>query len=479
MASTLTSEGLWYVGRMQRHLPGFGGVQLPEDEASKLMTDHVPATLHFSNLSYTLPSGKPVLSHITGTVRPGELLAIMGASGAGKSTLLDILARKAKTGVVDGSMYINSKSIPDDAFRRVTGYVDQEDTLLPTLTVYEAVLLSAMLRLPREMSHQAKVFRTLETMNELGILGIKDSRIGESGKRSISGGEKRRVSIACELVTGPSILFLDEPTSGEPTTIHSEAVVLTGLGLDSYNAYNVIESLKSLAKTFNRTVIFTIHQPQSNIVALFDRLLLLGRGQLVYSGEASRAQAHFERIGHTCPPGYNIADYLIDLTVEASGDHKTKGKANGHATLRSTEGMDAENGFATRDATTPHSDDDEDDDQPKRSPTVVGTIQRKAHQLLGAFTGSSTPSRSGTATPSSADSNAVPEKLATLVLACRASDDAKIVEAEIGRIQGGLSADGGLARDVEEELEVRGAKKASWGRQFVLLSGRAFKNLYR
>jgi ABC-type lipoprotein export system ATPase subunit len=206
---------LWYLGRSPRNQPGFGGVELPEDEASKLMTDHVPATLHFSNLSYTLPKGKQVLSHVTGTVRPGELLAIMGASGAGKSTLLDILARKAKTGRVDGDMYVNGKVVPNDVFRRVTGYVDQEDTLLSTLTVYEAVLLSALLRLPREMSYQAKVFRTLETMNELGILGIKDSRIGESGKRSISGGEKRRVSIACELVTGPSILFLDEPTSGE------------------------------------------------------------------------------------------------------------------------------------------------------------------------------------------------------------------------------------------------------------------------
>lgn len=205
---------VWYYGRTHREAPGFGGVQLPEDEASKLMTDHVPATMHFSNVSYALPSGKPILSHVTGTVRPGGLLAIMGASGAGKSTLLDILARKSKSGTVEGDFYVNGRSIPDESFRRVTGYVDQEDTLLSTLTVYEAVLYSALLRLPREMSHQAKVYRTLETMNELGILGIKDSRIGESGKRSISGGEKRRVSIACELVTGPSILFLDEPTSG-------------------------------------------------------------------------------------------------------------------------------------------------------------------------------------------------------------------------------------------------------------------------
>ena len=178
------------------------------------MTDHVPASLRFSNVSYTL-GGRTILSDVTGHVKPGQATAIMGASGAGKSTLLDILARKQKRGVVNGVMLINGRVVDDEQFKRVMGYVDQEDTLMSTLTVYETVLYSALLRLPREMSLEAKKFRTLETLNELGILGIKDSRIGESGKRSISGGEKRRVSIACELVTSPSILFLDEPTSGK------------------------------------------------------------------------------------------------------------------------------------------------------------------------------------------------------------------------------------------------------------------------
>lgn len=132
----------------------------------------------------------------------------------------------------------------------------------------------------------------------LGVIGADNS-----GKRSISGGEKRRVSIACELVTGPSVLFLDEPTSG----------------LDSYNAFNVIESLKTLAKTYKRTVVFTIHQPQSNIVNLFDRLLLLSKGHLVYCGTAAHAQQHFEKLGHPCPPGYNIADYLSALWYGKEG----------------------------------------------------------------------------------------------------------------------------------------------------------------
>jgi ABC-type multidrug transport system ATPase subunit len=102
------------------------------------------------------------------------------------------------------------------------------------------------------------------------------------------------VSIACELVTSPSILFLDEPTSG----------------LDAYNAYNVVECLVTLARNYNRTVICTIHQPRSNIFALFDQLVLLANGHMVYSGEVSKCHTYFESIGHKCPPGFNIADYL-------------------------------------------------------------------------------------------------------------------------------------------------------------------------
>jgi hypothetical protein len=244
-------------------------------------------------------------------------------------------------------------------------------------------------------------------------------------------------------------------------------------GLDSYNAYNVIESLKDLAKTYNRTVIFTIHQPQSNIVALFDRLLLLAKGQLVYSGEAERAPKHFEKIGHECPKGYNMADYLIDLTVEASGDHR-KGKTSGHIAhicpVTSNGRHDPENGFATRSVDS----DDESETSRKPDQTVVGGIKQKAQQLLGAFPTPKTPRGHAAA---AADNDRVPEKLASLVLANRASDDAKILEAEITRIQSGVTPDG---RDGVRDLgEMRAYKKATYWTQFSLLSQRAFKNLYR
>ncbi|KAF9437117.1 ATP-binding cassette sub- G member 2 [Entomortierella beljakovae] len=288
---------VWYLAKTSGS-SGKGFISLPDDEAATLMAEHIPATLMFKDMGYTVGS-KEVLRQVSGIVKPGQIMAIMGASGAGKTSLLDILARRNKSGIVSGDIYVNGKTISSRKYKRVVGYVDQEDTLMPTLTVYETILYSALLRLPRTMSFEAKRFRVMETMSELGILGIKDMRIGASGQRSISGGEKRRVSIACELVTSPSILFLDEPTSG----------------LDSYNAFNVVECLVTLAKNYNRTVVCTIHQPRSNIFAMFDQLVLMAKGQLVYSGETRKLFGHFSSLGHKCPQGYNMADYMIDLTM--------------------------------------------------------------------------------------------------------------------------------------------------------------------
>lgn len=295
---------VWYMSRRAERRR-WGPIHLLDDEEeenAKLLADHKPASLTFENVSYYL-KGKQILSSITGAVHPGELLAIMGASGAGKTTFLDILARKNKIGVTGGDFYLNGEKVRDDEFRSVIGFVDQEDTMLPTLTVHETILDSALLRLPKEMSRASKEQRVEDVERQLGIYHIRHQKIGsEESGRGISGGEKRRVGIACELVTSPSILFLDEPTSG----------------LDAFNAFNVVECLVNLVKTYNRTVIFTIHQPRSNIVALFDQLILLAKGRTVYSGPFESCQAYFDNIGYTCPPGFNIADYLVDLTMHAS-----------------------------------------------------------------------------------------------------------------------------------------------------------------
>lgn len=293
---------VWYLSRRSFKYGPIHLAEDSEDEGHQLMAEHKPASLQFENVSYQL-NGKTILSDIQGVALPGQLMAIMGASGAGKTTFLDILARKNKRGTVKGNFYVNGEKILDHDYRSVIGFVDQEDTMLPTLTVHETILTSALLRLPRDMSKTMKEQRVLEVEKQLGIGHIKDQLIGseEGNGRGISGGEKRRVGIACELVTSPSILFLDEPTSG----------------LDAFNAFNVVECLVSLAKNYNRTVIFTIHQPRSNIVSLFDHLILLARGRTVYSGPFSSCQDYFDQNGYPCPPGFNIADYLVDLTMHA------------------------------------------------------------------------------------------------------------------------------------------------------------------
>ncbi|KAI7643084.1 hypothetical protein KC319_g12792, partial [Hortaea werneckii] len=294
----------------RRNANKYGPIHLGDDEEeenAKLMADHKPAAMHFENVSYNL-KGKSILSGISGSVHPGELLAIMGASGAGKTSFLDILARKKKRGAVLGDFWLNGEKVSDDDFRSVIGFVDQDDTMLPTLTVHETILDSALLRLPKDMSVASKIQKAEDVERQLGIYHIRHQVIGseEGNGRGISGGEKRRVGIACELVTSPSILFLDEPTSG----------------LDAYNAFNVVECLVTLVKTYNRTVVFTIHQPRSNIVALFDQLILLAQGRTVYSGPFDKCQSYFDSIGYACPPGFNIADYLVDLTMHAGTPHE-------------------------------------------------------------------------------------------------------------------------------------------------------------
>lgn len=303
--------------------------------ARVMMAGHVPVTLTFENLTYSIAPFKTrttsfwrrrandertpllneqrplvILDSIVGQAEPGQVMAIMGGSGAGKTTFLELLAQKKKSGTVEGSVCINGKTVSPRVYRKLVGYVDQDDHLLPTLTVYETILYSALLRLPRNMPMKAKKSRVQEAMMELGISEIASRKIGWEGSRGISGGEKRRVSIACELVGNPSVLFLDEPTSG----------------LDSFNAFNVIESLVKLARNYKRTIVLTIHQPRSNIYKLFDSLILLSKGQLVYSGPAQeQAFKHFANLGYACPPGFNIADYLVDLTMGAvHGDISSK-----------------------------------------------------------------------------------------------------------------------------------------------------------
>ena len=255
----------------------------------------VPTTLTFSQVGYSLKD-RTILKGISGVAPAGEILAIMGPSGCGKSTLMDILSMKAKSGRISGQMFVNGAPLKE-TFKQCIGFVGQHDMLMSTLTVMESLMFSGMLRLPKRLTMREKTQRVLAVLNELQLTHIADSAIGNEVTRGISGGEKRRVSVGMELVTSPRLLCLDEPTSG----------------LDSYNADLLVQILMDLAQARKTAVIMVIHQPRANIFNKLDRLLLVCKGETVFSGAGRDVHPYFASIGRPIPPAFNAADYLIDI----------------------------------------------------------------------------------------------------------------------------------------------------------------------
>ncbi|RHN61677.1 putative xenobiotic-transporting ATPase [Medicago truncatula] len=191
-----------------------------------------------------------------------------------------------------GNVLLNGKKkIPDYGF---VAYVTQEDVLLGTLTVKETIAYSAHLRLPSTMSKEEVSSIIDGTIIEMGLQDCADRLIGNWHLRGISGGERKRTSIALEILTKPRLLFLDEPTCG----------------LDSASAFFVVQTLRNIAHD-GRTVISSIHQPNSEVFALFDDLFLLARGETVYFGEAKMAIEFFAEAGFPCPRKRNPSDHFL------------------------------------------------------------------------------------------------------------------------------------------------------------------------
>ncbi|KAH7277192.1 hypothetical protein KP509_39G038400 [Ceratopteris richardii] len=268
---------------------------MKQQEPTPIVGD-VSAWLTWRDLTVTVSNGgdtHKLLHSLTGYAEPGFMMAIMGPSGSGKSTLLDALAgRLAKNAAVSGEILVNGRR------RKLSygsvAYVTQEDTLIGTLTVRETIRYSAHLRLPDKMPREEKETIVESTILEMGLQDCADTPIGNWHLRGVSGGEKRRVSIALEILMRPRLLFLDEPTSG----------------LDSAAAFFVTQTLRSLSRD-GRTVLFSIHQPSSEVFALFDNLFLLSGGRAVYFGQAARAHEFYAQTGFPCPPRRNPSDHFL------------------------------------------------------------------------------------------------------------------------------------------------------------------------
>uniref|UniRef100_A0A8C8DU60 ATP-binding cassette, sub-family G (WHITE), member 2c n=1 Tax=Oryzias sinensis TaxID=183150 RepID=A0A8C8DU60_9TELE len=232
-----------------------------------------------------------------GIMKPG-MNAIMGATGSGKTSLLDVIAgRKDPAGLRQGQVLVDGQVVTSE-LRLSSAYVVQDDILMGTLTVRENLLFSANLRLnPKHHSSTDKNNRVNIIINDLGLTDCADTKIGTEFLRGVSGGERKRCSIGMELITSPSLLFLDEPTTG----------------LDSNTANCIIGLLHKLARR-GKTVIFSIHQPRYSIFKQFDHLTLMHKGEVVYAGAAAQALDYFTNLGYQIEAFNNPADFFMDIT---------------------------------------------------------------------------------------------------------------------------------------------------------------------
>jgi len=255
-------------------------------------------------------STKHILKDVSGICRAGELLAIMGASGAGKTTLLNVLTGRANELLnVTGSLHLNGERVRPEQLTSRSAYVQQEDLFIGTLTVKEQLIFQARLRMDKHIPNSARRQRVEEIMQQMSLSKCQDTLIGVPGRiKGISGGETKRLAFACEMLTNPPLLFCDEPTSG----------------LDSFMAQTLVEAMRDMTRQ-GRTVLCTIHQPSSEVFALFDRVLLLAEGRTAFLGLTTDALRFFERSGHQCPRNFNPADFFIaTLAVQPEREDESK-----------------------------------------------------------------------------------------------------------------------------------------------------------
>jgi ABC-type multidrug transport system ATPase subunit len=268
--------------------------------------------LMWRNVNMTLASKKKdepekkILDNVWGDVPSKHVTAILGPSGSGKTSLLNILAGRASSNgniTIRSDIRLNNYSVDPTRMevRNKIAFVAQDDSLQITATPREAIRFSAKMRLPKTMTDEALDNLTEIMLEELGLQSCADVLVGGALLKGISGGERKRTSVGVELVTHPALVFLDEPTSG----------------LDSHNALQLCQLLKKVSNA-GSSILFTIHQPSSEIFSTFDRLILLKQGRVMYQGLTAEVPSYFAQRGYPCPQFYNPADHIMHITVQNS-----------------------------------------------------------------------------------------------------------------------------------------------------------------
>ena len=271
------------------------------------------AEVRFSDVRFTVqdredPTQERVLLHkCGGTFAPASMVALMGPSGCGKTTLLDCIARK-KTAPYEGEVTVNGEVLSDKDFRRITAYVPQGDYGHALSTVREELEFVTRMknryygmlgtRQEGEVMRQRDIGALLDAV---GLSKVADSYVGGALVRGISGGQRRRLTLCKGVMSDPTIMFMDEPTSG----------------LSASDSERVVQACRLMVDAFNISIIMVIHQPKASTFRLFDTLLLMAEGRVAYFGPREGASEHFERaLGVSMPVGVNPADYYLDMLTE-------------------------------------------------------------------------------------------------------------------------------------------------------------------
>ncbi|XP_068652531.1 pleiotropic drug resistance protein 1-like isoform X2 [Aristolochia californica] len=293
-----------------------------EDDPNRkrgMVLPFAPLSITFDNIKYSVDMPQEMkeqgieedrlelLKGVSGAFRPGVLTALMGVSGAGKTTLMDVLAGRKTGGYIEGSITISGYPKKQETFARISGYCEQNDIHSPHVTVHESLLYSAWLRLPTEVNPATRTMFIEEVMELVELTPLRYALVGLPGVDGLSTEQRKRLTIAVELVANPSIIFMDEPTSG----------------LDARAAAIVMRTVRNTVDT-GRTVVCTIHQPSIDIFEAFDELFLMKRGgEEIYVGPLGRHSCHlisyFEGINGVpkIKDGYNPATWMLEVTTAA------------------------------------------------------------------------------------------------------------------------------------------------------------------
>jgi ABC-type multidrug transport system ATPase subunit/ABC-type multidrug transport system permease subunit len=257
------------------------------------------------------PISRTILHNISGTIEAGKLTAIIGPSGCGKSTLLNVLSGRMAPDSVPNStlkaaVSLNGCIIDPVEYKQRFAYVMAEDSLYATTTPREAFQFVCKLRCPH-LNEEQRNERTEWMIETLGLQSCADTYIGNPLIKGVSTGEKKRTAVGIELLPNPDVCFLDEPTTG----------------LDSFTALELIRMTRKFADS-GKTVVCVIHQPSSEVFELFDNVICMSKGYVVYHGPVAKLTDYFGARGYKCPADYNPSDYVMYVLQTISDEELEK-----------------------------------------------------------------------------------------------------------------------------------------------------------